>query len=78
MRNEQEVGSIMSRAGFLLYGFKWRRKMAKQLSVSEGTIRLWSSGAVPTPDKVLPKLLVPIRYVHDETGKLLERIKALG
>lgn len=40
----------LSKAGSALYGSRWQSEMARELGVSDRTVRRWVSGDSPVPD----------------------------
>lgn len=43
------MSALLTRAGKLLYGQQWQSALARDLDVSDRTVRRWVCGATPVP-----------------------------
>jgi hypothetical protein len=48
---------LLQRCGEALYGPRWQSEIARDLKVSDRTVRRWVSGASDTPDGIYLELL---------------------
>lgn len=47
---------LFARIGAALYGQRWQSELARELGVSDRTVRRWVSGAFPIPPNVSVEL----------------------
>ena len=65
---------LLERTGVALYGPRWQNELARDLDVSDRTMRRWVAGDSPIPDGVNIELL---RMVTERAANLDELVEPL-
>lgn len=65
-------------AGETLYGSRWQTELARNLSVSDRTMRRWAAGGDSIPHGVARDLLRMCEERERAIGALRERLKAIA
>lgn len=69
-------GELIRSVGEALYGAHWQSPLARDLNVSDRTVRFWTAGERALPDTILPLLMELLRNRGAEvtmTTALVER-----
>ena len=74
-----ESGDLIRQAGTALYGRRWETALARDLGVSNRTVRYWLSGRQEPPAGVWPHLLRLVRARTQQTARVaLELVGRIG
>ena len=65
---------LLQRCGEALYGPRWQSDLARDLGVSDRTVRRWAAG-MPIPDGVIAELITLCR---NRTAAIHDIIKSMG
>lgn len=63
---------LLKRCGEALYGPRWQSETARELKVSDRTVRRWVDGSSDTPDGVYLDLLAMCQERAAELDELIE------
>lgn len=66
---------LLKDAGEALYGPHWQSELARNLGVSDRTVRRWVAGATDTPSGVAVDLLRLCTERAAEIDEVIERLK---
>lgn len=69
---------LLKDAGMALYGPRWQSDLARDLDVSDRTVRRWAVGAIDAPAGVYIDLLCLVTERQDDLGAIAERLKTSG
>lgn len=69
---------LLHDTGAALYGPRWQSEVARELQVSDRTVRRWASGAIDVPAGVYVDLLRIATERAAELDALIERLKRAG
>jgi len=73
--NQDEFLDLLQRAGFALYGERWKAGIADDLGISYRTLQNWLNRTYAAkPDDVLPKLLVHLQQREKQIDELVDDI----
>lgn len=68
--------SLLVETGQALYGERWQSPLARDLGVSDRTMRRWATGAYPVPPGVLTDLLPLVRGRCAELERVARKLAA--
>lgn len=63
------MNALLSDCGTALYGQRWQSELARDLGVSDRTVRRWAAGSHPVPADAWPRIL---RLLQARGTSLLE------
>lgn len=66
--------AILAQCGRALYGSRWQSEIARDLRVSDRTMRRWASGANAVPDGVIDELRALLRQRRTELAAIIKTL----
>ena len=67
-----------AKRGRALYGERWQTQLARDLKVSDRTVRRWARGDSPIPEKVDREILVMLKEHYVEIREVLSDLYRRG
>ena len=72
---QDELLSLLKRAGLALYGERWKRAIADDLGVTYRTLQNWlNSTYAAKPADILPKLLILLQQRERQIDNLVDEV----
>lgn len=68
--------SLLAQVGQALYGPQWQSALARDLGVSDRTMRRWAAASADVPARIGAELLVLVQQRGDALAVLARRLQA--